>query len=62
MGMPHWPGELLPPQVAGGMQVPQLGIRLPQPSPAGPQLMFWSWQVFGVQVPPVGTHWPATHD
>jgi hypothetical protein len=62
MGEPHWPGDPPPPHVAGGMQVPQLGIRFPHPSPAGPQLMFWSWHVFGVHVPPEGTHLPATHD
>ena len=60
-GYPHWPGVPPPPHVCGGVQVPQLGISLPQPSPAGPQLMFWSWQLFGVQLPPGGApHWPGT--
>ena len=51
IGVPHWPGELLP-QVSPPVQVPQLGMRLPQPSPAGPQLMF-SWaHVWGTHEPP----------
>jgi hypothetical protein len=53
-GKPHWPGVPPPPHVSGGVQLPQLGISLPQPSPAGPQVMFWLWQVFATQVPPSG--------
>src|SRR3984957_13082625 len=53
-GAPHCPGLPPPPQVCGGVHVPQLGISLPQPSPAGPQEMFWSMQVMGVHVGGVG--------
>jgi hypothetical protein len=35
-GAPHWPGTPPPPHVCGGVHVPQLGMRFPQPSPAGP--------------------------
>src|SRR5512140_2508174 len=35
--VPHWLG-VVPPQIAGGVQVPQLAMRPPQPSPTGPQL------------------------
>ena len=47
---PHWPATPAPPQVAGGVQVPQLGMTLPQPSPDGPQAMLSCWQVIGWQL------------
>ena len=31
-GLPHMPGVPPPPQVAGGVHVPQSGVRPPQPS------------------------------
>src|ERR1019366_8886683 len=37
--IPHCPGVPPPPQLAGGVHVPQLAIRLPHPSPAGPHVM-----------------------
>jgi hypothetical protein len=37
MGAPHLPGLPPPPHVAGAPHVPHVGIRLPQPSPVGPQ-------------------------
>lgn len=50
-GEPHCPETLPPPQVAGAVHVPHCS-RLPQPSPAGPQVMFCCAQVSGVQTPP----------
>ena len=52
-GYPHWPATPPPPQIAGGVQVPQLR-EPPQPSPAVPQLMLCWAQVTGTQVPPSG--------
>ena len=59
-GYPHWPGTPPPPQVCGDVQVPQLS-RLPQPSPAGPQVMLCAAHVCAWQPPPSGQpHWPET--
>jgi hypothetical protein len=55
--MPHMPGPP-PPHVAGDMHVPQESM-LPQPSPAGPQLMFCCAHVLGTHAG--GPASPAPH-
>jgi hypothetical protein len=45
---PHWLGTPMPPQMSGGVQLPQ-SIVLPQPSATGPQLAFCWAQVRGTQ-------------
>jgi len=52
---PHWLGVPPPPHVAGATHGPHW-MTSPQPSPAGPQVMFCSWHVSGTQLPPSG--WP----
>lgn len=47
---PHWPGVPPPPHVSGEAHVPHW-IKLPHPSPAGPQVMFCCWQVTGTHAP-----------
>src|SRR5580704_11191087 len=49
---PHWPETPPPPHVCGEMQLPQVGIRLPHPSPAGPQAMCCCRHVSGTQPEP----------
>src|SRR5258708_39393945 len=56
---PHTPGVLPPPHVSGKPHVPQLEMRLPQPSPAGPQLYPCCAHVSGMQ-PFMPPHWPGT--
>jgi hypothetical protein len=46
--MPQAFGVPEPPHVCGGVQVPQ-SMRLPQPSPMGPQVAPRCWQVMGLQ-------------
>jgi hypothetical protein len=43
---PHTLGNPPPPQISGGVQVPQLAVRPPQPSLTGPQFAPTSAQVF----------------
>ena len=59
IGLPHTPGVPPPPQVSGATHAPHW-IRLPHPSPAGPQLKLCCWQVSGTHAPPGAPHWPAT--
>lgn len=48
--MPHWLGTPPPPHVSGDGQLPHM-MTLPQPSPAGPQPMFWAAHVDGMHAP-----------
>ena len=48
-----------PPQVCGGVQVPQLRM-LPQPSVAMPQLKPWAWHDLDAQPHTVGVTAPQT--
>jgi hypothetical protein len=58
-GAPHWPGTPPPPHVCGAVQAPQSSWP-PQPSPAGPQVMFCCWHDCGVQLgAPQGPHTPV---
>jgi hypothetical protein len=52
-GYPHWPDTPPPPQVCGETQFPQ-AIWLPQPSPAGPQVIPCAAHVWAWQPPPSG--------
>src|ERR1700733_10659376 len=56
--VPHWLGTV-PPQICGGVHVPQLWMRPPQPSPTGPQLSPSCAHVLGTQsTPPSTPPWP----
>ena len=57
--LPHTPRVPPPPHVSGDTHMPHW-IKSPQPSPAGPQLMPWSWQVIGTHAPGGVPHWPKT--